>query len=151
MICNNCGRNIEEGTTVCPYCGNVMNAYNGPVHTMYSPNYDAEKKALEDAIFNFGLWGLLLSVFCCIPLVGLVLSIIALVKVKKFKATYGPLVDRSSTGNVLAIIGLIVGLIPVIYTVVYVVIYIVAFIVALSAGGTDMSSVPAYVVSCLPL
>lgn len=140
MFCNNCGRTVEDGTTVCPYCGQIINVgYNEPMQTMYDPNYDRERKSIEDSIYNFGLIGMILGIVGCIPIVGLVLSILAMSKAKKYKATYGPLADRASTGNIFAIIGLVLGLLPVVFGVIYVIFYIIVFIVALASAGSEVS------------
>jgi hypothetical protein len=140
MFCNNCGRTVEDGTTVCPYCGQVLNVgYNEPVHTMYDPTFDAERKALADSIFNFGLWGLILGIVGCVPIVGLVLSILALSKAKRYKANYGPLVDNASTGNIMAIIGLVLGIIPIVVAILYVIFYIIVFVVMLASSASGVS------------
>lgn len=54
VFCRNCGKEINEQTAVCPYCGATQN--NAPI--------------IDDGGFWWGLLG------CCLPVVGLVLYLI---------------------------------------------------------------------------
>ncbi|MCD8205678.1 MAG: DUF4190 domain-containing protein [Clostridia bacterium] len=86
MICKNCGAEIEGGCFLCPKCG-------APVNYTSQTLYEAEPEyAYEpDKPNKVGTVGLIISLFslflgeyyCIMSAVGVIVGIVALVKMKK--------------------------------------------------------------------
>ncbi len=73
MFCKFCGKEFDDSTTACPYCGAAVEA---PASTPITPNYTAQPSYSQQAapVDNGGFWWGLLG--CCIPIVGLVLFLV---------------------------------------------------------------------------
>ncbi|MDE6373920.1 MAG: zinc-ribbon domain-containing protein [Clostridia bacterium] len=120
MFCRNCGKEIDDNAVFCPHCGSqTLNTAGGQPQAQQQPQVtpvgqpnvqpfnvapQTEPKGtngLGIAGFVLGLLSLYLGVYFCItPIVGLVLSIIGVTKMKTFKSCNG-----------LAIAGLVISII----------------------------------------
>lgn len=98
MFCNKCGNQIDDNAVVCPNCGNPTNAQGVQVVVQQT---QAPKQTNGCAIA-----GLVLAFF--MPLIGLILSIVGLAKVK----------SCGGEGKGLAIAGLVLSIL-------FIVLYIV--------------------------
>ena len=61
MICNNCKKEVETGTIICPYCGCLTeeNSNNDGVDTIEKTTYSSNKSEYEDAdnkSYGFGIF-----------------------------------------------------------------------------------------------
>ncbi len=124
MFCRNCGKEIDDGALFCPHCGsqtlnpsgtqpqaqpqvqpmtqqtvNVQPFNAGPAQEAKGTN------GFGIAGFVLGLLSLYLGVYFCItPIVGLILSIVGVVKMKSFKSCNG----LAIAGLVLSIIATVI-------------------------------------------
>lgn len=109
MYCRKCGKEINDEAVVCPHCGvlttNGASAFYGQPVPPAQPlrNYDAPAQlpgqlpaqtkgvnGLGIAGFVVGLVSLFAGVYFCIPaVVGLILSIFAVMNRKKYKSCGG--------------------------------------------------------------
>lgn len=102
MFCGNCGNQIPDGETVCPYCngGQAQNqpqpaqTYDGTVQTQPPMDYAAVSLVL-------GIVGLLCS-SCCMPILNII-GIVFGVKASK--------ITGRKAGLILNIVGLVLSLI----------------------------------------
>lgn len=111
MFCNKCGTQIPDGQTVCPNCGtdNAQSAGNNGYQPYAQPQQQIivtapvqQSNGCATAGFVLSLIGLLLFSFTFIfPILGVILSIVGIVKASKV----------NGTGRGLAIAGLIIGII----------------------------------------
>lgn len=147
MFCTNCGKELTEGVTVCPYCGEHTDDLDAqsaaPSESAEAPfgadaaegiqsaqtdtaegdgaqqgsdaspdAQDAQKKPVN----GIAIAGLILSVLFA-PL-GLVLSIIGLVRSKKM----------DGEGRKLGIAGIVISVLVIVCVIVFIVLYVVLFI-----------------------
>ena len=61
MICNNCKKEVETGTIICPYCGCLTeeNSNNDGVDTIEKTAYSNNKREYKDAdnkSYGFGIF-----------------------------------------------------------------------------------------------
>ena len=87
MYCKHCGHEVNEKAIICPNCG------------IATDNYKAVSKPTEQPKTNgFAIAGMICAIFgviggdylICLPsLVGIILSIVGMVKVKEYKSGYG--------------------------------------------------------------
>ena len=102
MFCKNCGKEINENAIICPNCGVATDNYmkvSSPV------GFDQKLNGLALAGMICGIVGLIGGNYMfCIPLiVGLILSIIGMVKVKEYKSGFG----FALSGIILGAVGLV--------------------------------------------
>lgn len=92
MFCKHCGKEINDSAVICPNCGVATDNYTAVV-----------KPADSSQKFNgFALAGMICAIvglvggnyiFCIPSIVGLILSIVGMVKVKEYNSGFG---SRSS-------------------------------------------------------
>lgn len=99
MICRNCGAEIGENK-FCPKCG-APASQDRPVNAL-TPTGDSPAKILV-----FGIIGLAL----CSAVVGMIFSIIGMVKSSRYIAANGNISKQVSIGRKLAIAGLVLSII----------------------------------------
>ena len=147
MFCTNCGKELTEGVTVCPYCGGHTDDLDAKsaapsetaeapfdVYTTEDTQQSANTDAAEDGaqqgsdaspdaqdaqkkpVNGIAVAGLILSVLFA-PL-GLVLSIIGLVRSKKM----------DGEGRKLGIAGIVISALVIVCVIVFIVLYVVLFI-----------------------
>ena len=148
MFCTNCGKELTEGVTVCPYCGEHTDDLDAkstaPSETAEASfgayaTEDTQQPAQTDAaeygeqqssdtltdtqnvpqkkpVNGIAVAGLILSVLFA-PL-GLVLSIIGLVRSKKM----------DGEGRKLGIAGIVISVLVIVCVIVFIVLYVVLFI-----------------------
>lgn len=106
MFCKNCGKEIDDKAIVCPNCG------------VPTDNYTAVAKpaATEQKFNGLALAGMICAIvgliggnyiFCIPSIVGLILSIVGMVKVKEYKSGYG----FALAGIIVGAVGLVIWLI----------------------------------------
>lgn len=99
MICRNCGAEIGENK-FCPKCG-APTSQDRPANAL-TPTGDSPTKILV-----FGIIGLAL----CSAVVGMIFSIIGMVKSSRFIAANGNISKQVSIGRKLAIAGLVLSIV----------------------------------------
>ena len=109
MICNQCGAQLPEGTTVCPNCGAALNA-----QPQYQQPFQAQPVAAQPNILVFGILSLVFS-----GIVGLILGIVGRKKGKAFVAQGGQLTGGSKVGFILSLVGIIVSIVAIVIIVIY--------------------------------
>lgn len=106
MYCSHCGKEINDNAVICPNCG------------VATANYTAVAKPAgpEQKLNGLALAGMICAIvgiiggnwIWCIPsIVGLVLSIVGMVKVKEYKSGYG----FALAGIIVGAVGLLIWLI----------------------------------------
>lgn len=113
-VCNHCGNNLEENAAFCPVCGAAQNvqtsgaeagAQQVPVQEpvpMVQPVYmPVVQQPKTNGLAIAGFVCAIVGWFCCgiTSLIGLVLSIVALLQIK----------NRQEGGKGLAIAGIVIG------------------------------------------
>ena len=135
MKCVNCNSEVADGTKFCPYCGSPMisqqqsqhgqyqqpqhgqyqqpqhGQYQQPQHGQYQQSYASGNSYSTDKPDNNMIWGILCTVFCCIPF-G-VYSIILASKVNGLynSGNYEEAQKMANEAKKWAIIGAAVGLV----------------------------------------
>lgn len=106
MFCKSCGKEIDEKALICPNCGVATDNYM----TVAKP------KAPEQKVNGLAIAGMICAIvgiiggnyiFCIPSIVGLILSIIGMVKVKEYNSGYG----FALAGIIVGAIGLLIWLI----------------------------------------
>ena len=104
MFCKNCGKELNENTNFCPYCGEKV--YNDEAYVKVNLGYDSPKsnKICVKALVGFivSLAGILLAALPC-GIVGIIFSIMG----KKEAEAKG------LKGRGFAIAGIVVGIIDI--------------------------------------
>ena len=106
MFCKYCGHEVNENALICPNCG------------VATENYTAVAKpvALQQKSNGFAIAGMICVIvgliggnylFCLPSIVGLILSIVGMVKVKEYNSGFG----FALTGIIIGAISLIIWLI----------------------------------------
>lgn len=116
MFCKNCGRQLDEGETLCPACGTV-NATEATADKAVSYEYsavDTANQLLKDEMAGQALkWGILSLAFAasgCLSLLGFIFSFIAKSKALAYEQTFGVLEGKARVGRILGKVGFGVGL-----------------------------------------
>ena len=116
MFCKNCGRQLDEGETLCPACGTV-NATEATATESVSYEYsavDTANQLLKDEMAGQTLkWGILSLAFAasgCLSLLGFIFSFIAKSKALAYERTFGVLEGKARVGRILGKVGFGVGL-----------------------------------------
>lgn len=122
MKCIHCNSEVAEGVQFCPYCGNPMNSqqqphqgqYQQPYQGQYQQHHASGNSYSTDKPDNNMIWGILCTVFCCIPF-G-VYSIILASKVNGLynNGNYDEAQKTAGDARKWAIIGAVVGLVGII-------------------------------------
>jgi hypothetical protein len=133
MFCKNCGRQLDEGETLCPACGTV-NATEATATESVSYEYsavDTANQLLKDEMAGQTLkWGILSLAFAasgCLSLLGFIFSFIAKSKALAYEQTFGVPEGKARVGRILGKVGFGLGLGMTIYIG-------IAFFVGLLAG-----------------
>ena len=116
MFCKNCGRQLDEGETLCPACGTV-NATEATADKAVSYEYsavDTANQQLKDEMAGQTLkWGILSLAFAvsgCLSLLGFIFSFIAKSRARAYEQTFGVLEGKAKVGRILGKVGFGVGL-----------------------------------------
>lgn len=107
MFCPNCGTKVDSGTN-CPNCGAPLDE----VQYVQANVSSAQTLGNPSQVLVFGILGLALGFGTGI--LGLIFSIIGLVKAKNYVAQYGDVSNQVRTGRRLALAGLIVSILIVV-------------------------------------
>ena len=116
MFCKNCGRQLDEGETLCPACGTV-NATEATATESVSYEYsavDTANQLLKDEMAGQTLkWGIISLAFAvsgCLSLLGFIFSFIAGSRARAYEQTFGVLEGKAKVGRILGKVGFGVGL-----------------------------------------
>jgi hypothetical protein len=113
MFCKNCGRQLDEGETLCPACGTV-NATEDTAAATAEYGYDTVNEQLKDEMAGTALkWGIISLAFAasgCLSLLGFIFSFIAKSKALAYEQAFGVLEGRAKVGRILGKVGFGVGL-----------------------------------------
>ena len=139
MFCKNCGRQLDEGETLCPACGTV-NATEATATESVSYEYsavDTANQQLKDEMAGQTLkWGILSLAFAvsgCLALLGFIFSFTARKKAREYARRFGQMEGRARVGNILGWVGFGTGLGYSIFFTLY--FAIILFAMVLSIGG----------------
>ena len=116
MFCKNCGRQLDEGETLCPACGTV-NATEATATESVSYEYsavDTANQLLKDEMAGQTLkWGIISLAFAvsgCLSLLGFIFSFIAKSRARAYEQTFGVPEGKAKVGRILGKVGFGVGL-----------------------------------------
>ena len=116
MFCKNCGRQLDEGETLCPACGTI-NATEATATESVSYEYsavDTANQLLKDEMAGQTLkWGIISLAFAvsgCLSLLGFIFSFIARSRARAYEQTFGALEGKAKVGRILGKVGFGVGL-----------------------------------------
>jgi hypothetical protein len=114
MFCKNCGRQLDEGETLCPACGTVNATEDTAAAATAEYGYDTVNEQLKDEMAGTALkWGIISLAFAasgCLSLLGFIFSFTARKKAKEYARVCGELEGRARVGNILGWVGFGVGL-----------------------------------------
>ena len=116
MFCKNCGRQLDEGETLCPACGTVT-ATEATATESVSYEYsavDTANQLLKDEMVGQTLkWGIISLAFAvsgCLSLLGFIFSFIAKSRARAYEQTFGVPEGKAKVGRILGKVGFGVGL-----------------------------------------
>ena len=116
MFCKNCGRQLDEGETLCPACGTV-NVTEATATESVSYEYsavDTANQQLKDEMAGQTLkWGIISLAFAasgCLSLLGFIFSFIAKSRARAYEQTFGVPEGKAKVGRILGKVGFGVGL-----------------------------------------
>jgi hypothetical protein len=147
MFCKFCGNELPEGANFCTKCGKVVSpddipaaGVSAPVtaeyeYVPYEEPQDAERDSRGGSILKFAILGLAFACSFYLSFLGLVFSIIARVKVKRYVSRYNETQGRATVGRHLSVAALVASIV---LTAILAIIVIVMVIAALA--GTSGSS-----------
>ena len=140
MFCKNCGRQLDEGETLCPACGTV-NATEATATESVSYEYsavDTANQLLKDEMAGQTLkWGIISLAFAvsgCLSLLGFIFSFTARKKAREYARLCGELEGRARVGNILGWVGFGVGLGYTAFWVLYFSLIALIMVIAISMG-----------------
>ena len=148
MFCKFCGNELPEGANFCTKCGKVVSpddipaaGVSAPVtaeyeYVPYEEPQDAERDSRGGSILKFAILGLAFACSFYLSFLGLVFSIIARVKVKRYVSRYNETQGRATVGRHLSVAALVASIV---FTAILAIIVIVMVIAAL-AGMSGPSS-----------
>jgi hypothetical protein len=114
MFCKNCGRQLDEGETLCPACGTVNATEATATAAPAEYGYDTVNEQLKDEMAGTALkWGIISLAFAasgCLSLLGFIFSFIAKSKALAYEQAFGVLEGRAKVGRILGKVGFGVGL-----------------------------------------
>ena len=114
MFCKNCGRQLDEGETLCPACGTVNATEATATAATAEYGYDTVNEQLKDEMAGTALkWGIISLAFAasgCLSLLGFIFSFIAKSKALAYEQTFGVLEGKARVGRILGKVGFGVGL-----------------------------------------
>jgi hypothetical protein len=114
MFCKNCGRQLDEGETLCPACGTVNATEATATAATAEYGYDTVNEQLKDEMAGTALkWGIISLAFAasgCLSLLGFIFSFIAKSKALAYEQAFGVLEGRAKVGRILGKVGFGVGL-----------------------------------------
>ena len=137
MFCKYCGNQLPDDANFCPKCGKVTDEKTNTTNESYS-SYEPEPIIFEDvkndfvskqkdedsgSILKFAILGLAFSI--PVSILGLIFTIIAKSKVRKFINKYGDTEGRATVGKHLTIPGMICSIFFMVFWFIYT-IFIVA-------------------------
>jgi len=107
MFCKKCGQEINDNAVICPHCGVATDNYMKPANPS-STNGGQKLNGLALAGMICAIVGIIGGdyLFCIPSIVGLILSIVGMVKVKELKSGYG----FALAGIIVGAIGLLIWL-----------------------------------------
>ena len=90
MFCKHCGHEVNDNAIICPNCGVATDNYNKASNPSGN-NSNQRFNGLALAGMICAIAGMIGGnyIFCIPSIVGLVLSIIGLIKVKEYNSGYG--------------------------------------------------------------
>lgn len=148
MFCKFCGNELPEGANFCTKCGKVVSPDDIPLagvsapvtaeyeYVPYEEPKDAERDSRGGSILKFAILGLAFACSFYLSFLGLVFSIIARVKVKRYVSRYNETQGRATVGKHLSVAALVASIV---LTAILAIIVIVMVIAAL-AGMSGSSS-----------
>lgn len=92
MFCKNCGQELSNNAVICPHCGIATD------NLAFTNTVNGAAKSVQQKTNGFAIAGMICAIvgmlvgiyFFCIPsIVGLVLSIVGMVKVKEYNSGFG--------------------------------------------------------------
>jgi hypothetical protein len=114
MFCKNCGRQLDEGETLCPACGTVNATEATDTAATAEYGYDTVNEQLKDEMAGTALkWGIISLAFAasgCLSLLGFIFSFIAKSKALAYEQAFGVLEGRAKVGRILGKVGFGLGL-----------------------------------------
>jgi len=116
MYCNNCGKEIENGTAFCPNCGNAI------------ANEQQQQPITEDNGKKILTKGILAVAFTCsfwLSFLGIIFGAQGKAAAKKFEKQTGKLFGKAKVGSILSNVGFGVGIGLTILAVIYIIIFAV--------------------------
>ena len=147
MFCKFCGNELPEGANFCTKCGKVVSPDDIPLagvsapvtaeyeYVPYEEPKDAERDSRGGSILKFAILGLAFACSFYLSFLGLVFSIIARVKVKRYVSRYNETQGRATVGKHLSVAALVASIV---FAAILAIIVIVMVIAALA--GTSGSS-----------
>ena len=123
MFCKFCGNELPEGANFCTKCGKVVShedisaaSVNAPVTTEYEyvpyeEPRDTERDSKGGSILKFAILGLAFACSFYLSFLGLVFSIIARVKVRRYVSLYNETQGRATVGRHLSVAALAVSIV----------------------------------------
>lgn len=133
MRCTNCGNEVSGGS-FCPQCGaplaqQPVQQYPANSYQAQQPPVNAVQPPVTQTLGNptqvlvFGILSLALALEGG---VGLIFSIISLVKASKYRAAFDDVPEQVRIGRRLALIGMVVSILIIILGVIYVSLFVFA-------------------------
>ena len=122
MFCKFCGNELPDGAGFCTKCGKVVSYEEAQISGINTPfindneytpfnEQDKEKESKGADILKFAILSLAFASSFYLSVLGLVFSIIARVKLKKYVAQYGETEGKATVGKHLSLVGLIVSIV----------------------------------------
>lgn len=122
MYCTKCGAVADDNATVCPNCGQPLNAAQ-PQQQVYQPTVQPAQP--QPSILP---WGILSVAFAELGILGIIFGAIGRSKAKNYPGT---LTGAAKVGAILSKVGLILGIVMTVFWVLYIII-----LVAILSNGT---------------
>ncbi len=134
MYCAKCGKEMDDNAKYCPACGADVNADAAapePAPYVGSSSYAPDASQSSGVGVGAMVCGIIGLILCWVPIVGLILSIVAVVLGSKGRKELPP--DKrgmATAGFVMGIIGLVIA-----------VIVLIGWVIAMVAFGAVTSSI----------
>ena len=137
-FCTKCGKVVTDEVAVSaapPVFEEVENSGYGNTYVAPEEKSDPVKDSRGGSILTYAILGLAFTSSFYFAFLGLICSIVARVKVRRYVADYGSAKGRASVGNGLSIAGLILSIVLTVILCIVVVAFIASFVFGIVENG----------------
>ena len=139
MFCKNCGKQIDDDSSFCRYCGQKQSAevqnvavqsFDQQPPSPATDELEKKKDTLSGEILKWGIMSLAFAQSFWLSFIGIIFYAKMKKRAKKYSKLFGDLTGRASVGHGLGTAGLIVGIILTVIFAIYLMTILFVFLIS---------------------